>query len=171
MATKPYRESSSYDALETALADILKHAPGFNSQTVAQGHYRNIHEGLQSITLTPGPFNRSAVGLQSYVTTWTINLQLFMRQTKDRLEDMYEDIRWVRQGVIDLIDTFPTLNGAIGVTFAMITSGSEPEWVQIGRTTLWTQGMTVEVTQQLTVPGINEYTFAGTPIPSSDISA
>lgn len=153
---------TGYDRVETALYNLLvtKMTPEFNTRNVAQGHFRYILDNASSITITPGSSTHNNYALQTVMNEWNINLQLFMKQTNIRLEDFYQRIRIRRQQIKDTIDLYPTLDETPNVVFTLVVGQSEPEWIQISRTYLWTQDISVKVNELVVLPRKGEYYFS-----------
>ena len=161
---------SNYDKIEEAAADVLRRVQwnlGAGTEyplakTVAQGHHRFIHDrGGVSITLTPGPVNRTFGTLQTMENDWTINAQLYMVHNVDKSEEFYTRIRKIRDAILTALDVYPTLDTHTGrdvnITRAYVSNMGEPEWLQISRTYLWTQEISILVREVSILPDRGEY--------------
>ena len=141
----------SYTSVETALATILKVHDDWNDQNVAAGDYRIFSAGLEkAIILSPGPFIRRTAAERLMQTNWVINLELYIAYGGE-ISTVAENIRTVRESVMDHIDKYPTLDGESGVLIARLTEGGDPEPWQIGNSYFWRQLMKVEIFERDTV--------------------
>ena len=159
---------SNYNKIEEAAAKVLRNVEWDErperplQDTVAQGHYRFIHNpNGMSITLTPGSVNRTFGTLQTMENEWTVNAQLYMVQNRDKSEEFYTRIRKIRDAILTQLDVYPTLNtqpgDEVNVTRAYVSNMGEPEWLQIARTYLWTQEISISVREVSILPDRGEY--------------
>lgn len=144
----------SYATIEVALLAVLQGTTSFSSSNCVRGHFRPMASKSESVTLTPGAVTgRDSHGIRTVTTDWNINIQLFVRANRANVEDTYADIESLRQELIDEVDANPTLNGTANVVLARIIDASEPDWLQRGRSNIWTQQMRCLVRERVLITG------------------
>lgn len=146
---------ASYSAVETALLNVIKLMSEYDDGNASAGDYRILATGVQRAVVTqPAPFgprNVEAVPRRMR-TEWIINLELYEQFSQD-VSEIAARVRSDRQGLIDHIDKYPTLNGTTGVIHALLISGQEPQ-VLIGENRNWwqqTMRVSVETRQNVTI--------------------
>ena len=169
------KKLKGYRQIQTALQYIIAKTPSVGvtldeyndykklfvvDKNLVQGHYRAIQHHNESITLTPGSISRELFGERQLTVEWPVNIELFMVQTKDKLEDFYEHLSDVRDNMLETLDLYPTMGFLVpGIVNMFTGSADEPEWAQISRHYVWTQRFECTVQQHLSIPLKGDWNF------------
>ena len=141
----------SYVVAEDALVVILKTVSGFGATNVSKGDYRILGHGIEkALVLQPGPFSRENLAPGIIHTAWVVLVELYIA-FKGEISTIATDLRTERQAVINMVDTYPTLNRTAGITLGVLEAGDEPELWAVGSRQWWRQTMRVTVKEAGTV--------------------
>ena len=157
-----------YARVSQALAAVIRKSPFYDTKNVAIGHYRFMLSKPYSVSLVPGGVSREELGPQSIRVEYEIQVRLFHKATKAKLEDVYDSIIEKRDEIFNIVDIYPTLDsGSVSnpnanvvvecITRAFMTDADEPEWEQIQRTYLWTQELSCSIQEDVILNNTGEY--------------
>lgn len=128
----------SYATVAAALETVIKTLDQFDPDNVRRNDYSILARGKsKAVIIMPGRFlEHGKFDDARYRTVWFLNIELFIGFVTDRGQ-LEEDIEVQRQAIIDVVDTYPTLNGTEGVVSAVIIEGSEPVLSPRGKANMW----------------------------------
>ena len=148
--------TNGYNHVEDALVDVLDGMADFDKEGDNQNLYQSDYRGMRlghsvMIVLEPGtiPTHDTAQFPRRMRTVWTVNIRIFVRFDKD-LTEINRKIRDLRQKVMNHLDRYPTLNSTVGVIFARLTGGSEPDIHEGKSNNWWSQQLNFQIEERYT---------------------
>ena len=149
----------SYSTCESALITLLKTVSGFTgtglSENVKSGDYRVLGRKDKAIICTQGadgPHQHNGVDVMRYL--WMIDAEVHIKFNRD-ISTIASDIRTVMDNIYAMLQKYPTLNGASGVTLAFAQSADPPELAESGSGArrFWTRKLHIVVREEVTLTG------------------
>jgi hypothetical protein len=113
----------SYESCETALFNTLCTAEGLGPENISRGDYSLLDSGLsQVVVLDTGPWQANPfTAVNHRQTIWTVYINIGVQYDND--VQVHNDMRALRQLVVDTLRTTPQLGDATNVFDSNLVAG------------------------------------------------
>lgn len=143
----------SYELVETGLADVIKLLARYDNTNVSRGDARIFANAKrENVILDPGsiPVREVVATPRRVREVYQIQATLYIR-FKTEISEIWQQIRTVRQELLDHLDKYPTLNGVTGVITSWVSRANEPIAGAGPMGNMWTQTFIVDIEERKTV--------------------